>query len=193
MIGLYLAAFLFGAVLVGAALVGFGDKDADAGDHGDHGDHAGHDGKDVAADAHWLPFLSLRFWSFGAASFGLTGLLVSLLPVPWLVPLALALIVGLSVGTGTSWLFRRVRTDEVSGETSLARYAGEEARVVVTVRPGSTGRIAVDTSAGRVEIPAKTRDRVLAPGERVLVASVAGGVADVSPLAPERHPVREAE
>ena len=179
MLGLYLATFLFGAVLVGAALVGFGDKDVD---HSHNGD-----AKDIATDAHWLPFLSLRFWSFGSASFGLTGLLISALPVHWGVAFALAALVGSLVGLGSALLFRRVRSDEVSGSTSLARFQGEEAKVVVTIRPGTTGRIAVDSHAGRFEMPARTRDRVVMPGELVLIASVAAGVADVSPIEPARR------
>lgn len=189
MIGLYLALFLFGGVLVGAALLGFGDKDAD---HGGDGGHEGADGahhaKDVFNASPWLPFLSLRFWSFGSVTFGLTGLLLSVLPVHWLVVLAVATLVGLTVGSASALLFRRVRTDEVSGATTLTRYIGEEARVVVAIREGAAGRIAVETHAGRVEMPARSRDREVGHGERVLVASVAGGVADVSPIEPQRPP-----
>ena len=133
-----------------------------------------------------MPFLSLRFWSFGSVTFGRAGLLVSLLPLPALVALAGALLVGLTVGSTSALLFRRVRTDEVSGATTFALYIGEEARVVVAIREGASGRIAVETHAGRVEIPARSRDRELAHGERVIIAAVAQGVADVSPMEPQR-------
>ncbi len=188
MIGLYLASFLFGAVLVGTALLGFGDKDVDHGGGG--GGHDGadgaHHGKDVFNVSPWLPFLSLRFWSFGSVTFGLAGLLLSLVPIPALVVFAVAALVGVIVGSTSALLFRRVRTDEVSGATTFARYIGEEARVVVAIREGASGRIAVETHGGRVEIPARSRDRELVHGERVIIAAVAQGVADVSPIEPRR-------
>ncbi|MBA2321165.1 MAG: hypothetical protein H0V89_08415 [Deltaproteobacteria bacterium] len=209
MIGIYLAFFLFGGVLIAASLLGGGSEhalDKDVGldkdfhldkdigldkeiglDKGlDKGLHAA---GEAGANLPWLPFLSLRFWTFGAASFGLTGLLLSALPVPGLVALVVALAVGLGVGTAAAALFRAINRDEVSGSISLSRYAGEEGRVVVTIRPGSTGRIAIAGPSGRVEIPAVTHDgAVLAAGDRILVASVTDGVADVSRLQPVPHP-----
>jgi hypothetical protein len=192
MLGLYLACFLFGAVLIGAALFGGGsehhlDKDAsldkDLHSGGDH--DTAHEAGEAARALPWLPFLSLRFWTFGAASFGLTGLLLTLLPIASWVTLLLAVAVGLGVGSGAAALFRAINKDEVTGSVSLARYAGEEARVIVAVRPGATGRIALESAAGRVEIPAITRDaEVLLAGERVIVAGVSDGVADVSRLRP---------
>ncbi len=199
MLGLYLACFLFGSVLIGASLLGGDgehhvDKDVSldkdlhpVGDHSPVGD--------AASALPWLPFLSMRFWTFGTASFGLTGLLLTLLPVASWVVVALAVSVGLAVGSGSAWLFRAIHRDEVTGSISLSRYAGEQGRVVVTVRPGSTGRIALESAAGRVEIPAITQDGdVLAVGDQVLVASVTAGVADVSRLGPahrEKDDVRE--
>ena len=70
---IYLTALAFGGILLVASLMGGHDHaDHHAGDHDpDHADD--HDAGSVARAALVLPFLSLRFWVFGLAFFGLTG------------------------------------------------------------------------------------------------------------------------
>ena len=129
----------------------------------------------------WL--LSMRFWTFGLATFGLTGTLLSMLSVPSQLTSILSILVGLSLGVGAARLFRALNRDEVSGTTELSRYVGEEARVVVPVRAGQPGKIAIQTMAGRVEMLATTRDQEpLGMGTTVIIASVENGIADVSRL-----------
>jgi hypothetical protein len=172
MTAVYLGAFLFGAVvLAGTWMVG-ADKAADP-HHGDPASHA----------AGWLPFVSLRFWTFGASTFGLTGGLVSLLPVAEPVPAVLATAVGVAIGAVAASAFRWVGRDVVTSSPSLARFVGEQARVVVAVRPGRSGRVALLTDAGRFELPAVSADpAALEHGDTVLIADVRHGVADVTRL-----------
>ena len=97
--------------------------------------------------------------------------------------LMVAMVAGSGMGIGAAWFFRVLKGEEVSGDTSFERFAGEEARVVVGIRADQPGKIAVHTLAGRVEIPATTRDvQPIAAGSTVIVASVRDGVADVSRL-----------
>ncbi len=172
MMAVYLATFTFGTVvLAGTWMVG-ADK---AGDH--------HGGDKPAELAGWLPFVSLRFWTFGAATFGLTGGLVSLLPVGEPVPAVLATVVGGAIGVIAASAFRWVGRDVVTSSPSLARFVGEQARVVVAVRPGRSGRVALLTDAGRFELPAVSADlAALEHGDTVLIADVREGVADVTRL-----------
>jgi len=152
-------------------------------------DLSGHlaSGATQGSDAIWLPFLSLRFWTFGLASFGLTGVLLSLLMVADVPTLVSAVVAGGGIGTGAAWFFQRIKTDSVSGETGYERYAGEEAKVVLPVRPGAMGKIVVQTLVGRVEMLATTRDaNPIERGDKVLIAHVRNGVADVSRLSPIR-------
>lgn len=145
------------------------------------------EGAAQGSDAIWLPFLSLRFWTFGLASFGLTGVLASVLSVGAIPTLVSALLAGGSLGTGAAWFFQRIKSDTVSGETGFQRYTGEEARVLLTIRPGGTGKIVVQTLAGRIEMLAQTRDaNPIERGQTVLIANVRGGIADVSRLHPTR-------
>jgi hypothetical protein len=192
MLALYLAALGFGcSLIVVSLLLGAGetkdfdkdltvDKGLDLQEAG-HVGHAGAEGHDVPSL--WTPFLSMRFWTFGAASFGLAGTMLSLLGLPEMLVLAVAVASGGALGTGAAWFFRALKRDTVSGDTSFDRFAGEEARVVVGIRSHQQGKIVVHTLAGRVEMPATTQDeRPIAVGSTVIVASVRNGVADVSRL-----------
>jgi hypothetical protein len=76
-----------------------------------------------------------------------------------------------------------LKKDAVSAEVSLTRFAGEEARVLLSVRPGGVGKIVLRTATGRVELPATTQDsEALEIGAVVIIASVHDGVANVSDL-----------
>jgi hypothetical protein len=142
----------------------------------------------MEADTHpggptWLPLLSLRFWTFFAAAFGLTGLLLSAVGLGALASFAVALPNAIGLATAVAWFFRTVRQEEVSGDTDLAYLTHQEARVLLPIRPGELGKIAIQTMAGRVELPARTRDaRPIEPGAWVLIASVEGGTAEVTRL-----------
>jgi hypothetical protein len=207
MIELYVGSLAFGGILIGVSLAlgGHGgdaghDADTDHGpdgdaDHGPEADHAGHDGDGghALASTHggppaasaptWLPFLSMRFWTFFAASFGLTGLLLTLLGVPTLLTALIALPNGAAIGTGAAWFFKRLKGGQVTADVGLERFVGSEAKVLLPIRPGDTGKIMIATMAGRFEMPARSRDAgTLEPGARVLVAHVDNGIADVTSL-----------
>lgn len=213
MIAFYLGAFLFGGIVLGASMLLGGHDDGDAEAHGDaeveaeadadaeieadgadHDHDHGHGAFDKAIDKHvdlksgdlqwfWLPFLSVRFWTFFAASFGATGLALSLVGPgePWTGLISTPF--GLGIGYAAALAFRRVQGDQVSGDVGLGRYVGLEAKVIVPVRPGEVGKIAVDALSGRLELPARTRDgKVLEHGATVLIADIDHGTADVTGL-----------
>jgi hypothetical protein len=207
MIGLYVACMLFGIILIGVSLAGGhdgghasppmidtdGDGVPDA--HPGGMDQAFHTAADVAhkageaaakagsADPLWLPFLSLRFWSFFAAVFGITGTALWLIGLPDILSALITIPFGVGMGYAVSTLFMKLRTDQVSGETDLKRFVGQEARVMLPILPNDIGKIVIKGSIGRVEMPARTHDgHPIAPGANVLIASVENGVADVTTL-----------
>jgi hypothetical protein len=170
------------------------DQDVEA-----EGDAEGQSDKDLHGSSDfslwWL--LSMRFWTFGLSAFGLAGTLLTLLSVPALATAVTAVLLGVAIGIGAARFFRALTHDQVSGDTELGRYVGEEGRVLISVRPGQQGKITVSTLAGRVELLATTRDpAVLEVGSRVIVAEVRDGVADVSglpaPAGDERERLRRA-
>lgn len=199
MIGLYLAAMLFGGILVAVSLLGGSGHEAHVSlDHGGelHADHelsAPHAGTQAieavkGADALWL-IASTRFWSFGLAAFGITGLLLTLFQLHWLLVAAVASPFGAAVGYAVAKFFRRVNTDSVSGDIGLERYVGQEARVVIPVRPGAIGKISLRTKSGTLEMVARSRDgSALEVGSRVLIAHVDAGTADVTSLPDPSQP-----
>lgn len=196
MTGLYVLAFMFGAVLIGGSLIGGGDegdldkdlsldKDFDLG--GDDVEASAEiDGKDLdnAVDSPiWLPFLSLRFWSFFGAVFGATGGLLTLAGTGEPLSGVIALLFGVALATLIAWGFRQLDQGSVSADVGLKRLTGEEATVVLPVRAGGTGKVRVRTAAGLMELPARSKDAAPLPiGARVLIAAVEAGVADVTSM-----------
>jgi len=209
----YLGALVLGGVLIGASIVmGGGDADLDA-DH-DLDFDADVDADvdvdadfDVDADADidldgdvevgqdvdhfvegdaggWLPFLSLRFWTFALMSFGLTGTLSQLLlDVARPVELGTSLAVGLAIGWAAAWAFRTLKRNTVTGQTQLTGLRGTEAIVLLPVGPDKTGKIRALVDGQAVDLMARTRDDALmARKEPVLVVSIDDGVAVVTPL-----------
>ena len=205
LLGLYLGCLALGGVLIGASVLLGGhdvghdadhDADHDVGHDADHdvGHDADHDADHGAgtalaeATAHpllggGLPFLSLRFWTFGLASFGATGALLALTVLPGPVSLAVAVPTGLAIGTAVTALFRALKrhaTGRISSATSLA---GREALVLLEIRPGALGKIRIAVDGPDVDLLARTGEPEPIPrGARVLVITVRDGAAEVIPL-----------
>jgi hypothetical protein len=167
----YLVATLTGgALLVGALVMGGDDTDAD----GD-GDHDGDDGaeSDGLLDV-WLPFASLRFWTFVFAFGGLTGTLLTWLDLApaWAVAL-MSLVVGWISGAGVSWAIRRLRRDDVNSELRAGDFVGTSAKVLLPVARGRVGKVRFEMGGRSVDAIAQTEDDdELAPGGEVLVYEV---------------------
>jgi len=164
------------------------DMDADADADVDHAlVVAAHTELAEAADhpmfGGWLPFLSLRFWTFGMASFGATGAMLYLTVMPGIISLAAAVPTGLVIGTSVAALFRYLKksaTGLVSGPRALR---GREAQVLLTVRPGGLGKIRIAVDGPDVDMLARTReDQEIPIGSTVLVITVADDVAEVIPM-----------
>ena len=145
---------------------------------------------DAAHDGLWLPFLSMRFWTFALASFGLTGTLLHLLVGLAAVVFPVALLTGVALGTFAAWVFRKLKSETITAEVRLRQFVGTEARVLLPITPDRPGKIVVDTLAGQVELYAQTQDeRPIERGQRVLIADVAGRTANVTSLPrPDRPP-----
>jgi hypothetical protein len=190
-IPIYVACLLFGGILLGTSLV-LGGKDTEAfahghdvpadGDAGDR-DHPGHSDADHAPA--WLTLLSMRFWTYTIGSFGTIGLVLSLFDILPLLGAAVASVSALAIGATIASLFRWFAREQVTAEVGVGHLVGQEARVMIPIRPGGTGKISIQTLAGREELPATSRDgKTLDPGQMVLVAHIEAGVADVTALPP---------
>ncbi len=159
--------------------------------HGGHGDvgHAGHAGHDHPQGEHeaggaaalWTLLLSLRFWTFAALAFGLSGTLLHHLALA--APLATLLIAagaGLGSGLFATLAFRAVRRGSTGTEARSSLAVGKVGRVVVACGRGVNGQVRIEIGGSSVDLVATTDEDELAHGEAVLVEELREGVAHVS-------------
>ena len=187
----YTIAAIVGSGLIVASLVGVLD-----GDHGlDH--HFGHEagssqdvshvnsGQEHSADwISWIPLLSVRFWIFASAAFGLIGALLRVLDKGTdSTRLASAVLGGLITGTAVWSLFRFTKKLDESNNASAHQLWGQTARVIVPIRGTDPGKIRLQVQGQTVELLAKSESGAdLETGEEVFVVSMTGTFADVIPV-----------
>lgn len=112
----------------------------------------------------------LRFWTLQVGGFGLTGAGL------WLGGVAgpLALVVAFGVGAAMAALLQPL-LDQPSGEVGLGSLVGATARVVLSIGPRG-GKVAVRTSRGCLELPARSDDGgLIERGATVYVGWVEAG------------------
>ena len=137
---------------------------------------------DTGSDGGFFSWLSISAVSFGAAFFGLAGLITiwaGLAAVP-------GVLVSVGIGVlGASFhnaLFGWLRRTEASSEVGNRDLVGSTALVVLEISTEQRGQIVLDAAGARHRItamPANAGDR-LAKGERVTVVGVDGAVALVA-------------
>ncbi|MFQ3586817.1 MAG: NfeD family protein [Fimbriimonadaceae bacterium] len=189
---------VIGGGLIALSLLGsFGGHGADAdvgagdgidggvsGDGGTDGiDHAGDHGDGGFHEHLWLPFFSIRFWTYFAFVFGASGLLLSLFRAS-AEPLTLILSMGAAVGMGllVAYLMRWIRSNEADGSARLDDVLGRVGRVTVPIREGQTGRIRVNVKGDEIDYLALAdQSGTFDEGEEVIVVGVEGNQARVVP------------
>lgn len=181
MLAAYLFALVVGGALLAVSLLG-GHHDA-AGHHGDAGHDASHDGHHGAKDLVWS-ILSIRFWTYGLAFGGATGLLLRLLaraPEPLTGLLSAA--VGGAAGLFVQALVARATRGE-SGMTSARDLVGQPAQVLVPFSRSQTGKIRLQMSSGVVDVLATTdEDGELEQKQEVVILEFREGRALVARVA----------
>lgn len=179
----YLFAFALGGLLLLASIF-LGDKD---------GDHDVEQGADADADgppnpsslAHdgshdhgavaglFSAFLSVRFWMFFLAFFGLTGLVLDGLDLVANQTLTLGLAIGMGILTGevTVYVFRHLSHSETSTAAGAHDYVGKSGRVLVGFASnGGLGKLRLTLKGTTVDVLATTDDeRPFTAGEEALV------------------------
>lgn len=160
MLAVYIiSAIVGGGLVLASALLSHGDHDVHEGSLG-HGDvHVDHDG-DGQADAHiWLPFLSLRFWTYFFAMFGLGGLLLGKftdLQEPKIA--TFSAVTGVIVGTIVAYLMRLAKRLEAGSSVRTEDFLGRTGEVVVAIRPGSAGKVRVNLRGDIIDVIAIPND-----------------------------------
>lgn len=124
------------------------------------------------ADGAWTIFFSLRFWTFFAAFFGLTGILITAgTPLGEWPGLALALAAGAVAGGSVALTMRLLKRNEVNSNVSERDFVGQDAEVMVAMRPGQTGRIRLEAKGEVLDVLAVADDstREILAGSKVVV------------------------
>jgi len=178
-VAVYVGSLLFGGLLIGASFLGAGnDTDVHAGDVG-HG-HAGGDGHDQSHGSALLSLFGLRFWSFGSAFFGLTGLVLHLAGGPMLAGAAplIAGAVGAVAGLGATTTFRALARDTIGQVPAASALVGREGRLLLPVAPAQRGKVRLAVpGGGHVDLLAESDDdAAIDAGTDVMVVEVRGNV-----------------
>lgn len=177
MLGLYLFAAIVGAGLLVFSLLGMGEN-------GGHDHAALADAEHPGLGELVLAFLKPRNFIFGAAGFGITGTLLTLLGAgPLLTPLAAA-------GMGAAFfvvshvVFTLLRRTETATDlVSDTQLMGERARVTLPLEPGHPGRVACQLAGREVYLTARQAPGAsgrIPVGAEVVVIRVTNGVAEVA-------------
>ncbi|MBV6458658.1 MAG: hypothetical protein HONBIEJF_01792 [Fimbriimonadaceae bacterium] len=160
------------AAMVGLGLIIF---TAIAGGHDTHVDH------DLTGDAgiHWddiglAPFLSLRFWTYFAATFGLTGAVLSLMRAPFQQQnLIASLVGGFVVGLAVHFAMRALRRSESSSAAHVDDLIGREGKLLVGIREGQPGKVRLDVKGDLIDMLALPESgKTAEAGETVYVLAI---------------------
>jgi membrane protein implicated in regulation of membrane protease activity len=140
----------------------------------------------------WLPFLSMRFWTFASATFGGTGVLLSLLETASTLTFVISTVLAIVLGWSVAWMFHQLKKTTTVGEITTTSLQGAEATVMLDIGPGKRGKIRLLFDGSMVDLLANTDDEAaIARGSRVLIVSVASGVAQVTRLRALDDPPRQ--
>ncbi len=185
---LYLAALVFGGVLLGSSILLGGHDDADLDLDGDADLDADADGfdkdieldKDVdfgdGVDVFWI-LRSLRFWMFFLAFFGLTGVVLDGLGLVSnsLITLALALGVGALSGAGAASVIRALQRDQTAEAGGSSDFVGKSAKVLIPVERGGVGKVRVEVKGQMVDVLAfADEEDEIAAEDEVLIVEMEG-------------------
>lgn len=168
------------AAYIICAIVGGGLMLLSAFFHGDHGGHEADAGTDAHfesghADAHlWIPFLSLRFWTYFLGVFGILGLLLAnFSDVPEPARAMTSVATGLGVGLLVAYLMRVAPRFEVDSSAKTEDFLGAIGRVVVAIRPGQEGKIRLNLKGDIIELLAlPSNDESLEIGSDAIVVAL---------------------
>lgn len=149
-------------------------------------DHGGGDVPHVddAAGAPWIPFLSLRFWTYFAGTFGICGVLLSTLaaigePITAVLSAATGLVTGLLV----SALVHIARRAESDSNVKTDDLLGSRGKLLVGCRPGHEGKVRLEVKGETIEmlaLPFEPMD--LEAGQHVAVLEIERDRALVMPV-----------
>jgi hypothetical protein len=172
-----------------------GDLDLDGDIDGGFGDHDFHAEGDLSHDADfdmgiWIPFFSMRFWTFFAAFYGLTGTLLHMFNLAGTITTAVtAGIMGFLCGWIAATSVKLLQKSSVTSIRHKSSYKGRIGKVLVGAEPGQRGRIRISTPGGSVDFSAVMYENLeLLHGSYIIIINVKESIAEVMPCPEEALP-----
>ncbi len=123
----------------------------------------------------WLPFLSMRFWTFALCFFGLTGLLIQLVQpsLPGWLGALIAGLMGVFCGLGAALVLRSLGQQSVSSLVRPEDLTGQIGTVEIPFNVHSRGKVYLRLSGSTVSFLAMTQEeREFQRGDSVLVVGL---------------------
>lgn len=191
LIYLYLFSLVVGGGLLGVSIV-LGGHDAP------HDVHAGEALAPAGQEAplgglesylYWL--VSLRFWTFFVAFFGLTGLVFDGLGLvsSQTLTVVIATVMGLCCGGGAMFVLGKLTKEQNNSAISSTDYIGRTGRVLVGFAPGGVGKVRIEVKGSSVDLLAMPEDEhTYATNDEVIVVEMSGLHALVAHVRPSIPP-----
>ena len=184
-------AIVGGGLIVLSALGGIGHHGIGDGLGSSHDFDHGHDahlGSDTDhADAppgsdFWLPFFSLRFWTYTVGIFGVFGVVGTLLKLAHEPLLALvAGGTGLVMGLIAAYAMRWTKLSELDSAVNEKDLSGLTGKMLVAPRAGVPGKVRVQAKGETIDLLATPIDGIeLEAGDQVVVIGIEGQRAQVA-------------
>ena len=123
----------------------------------------------------WLPWLSLKFWTFGSCFFGLTGIALSLLQpqLSALTVVILSLTIGIICGTSIVSVLHRLRHNQANSLVRLDDLVGLCGTVEIPFDNNTKGKIRLNVKGSQVDFVALTENtNSFNPGDKVVVVGM---------------------
>ena len=123
----------------------------------------------------WLPFFSLKFWTFGSCFFGLTGILLYYLSasLPPTIIAIISIIVGILCGTIMAWVLHTLKHSQVDSLVRSSDLVGLWGMVEIPFNKNSKGKMRVNVKGTGVGFIAFTEEnREFIKGEKVFIVGV---------------------
>lgn len=122
----------------------------------------------------WLPFLTIKFWTFGSCFFGLTGILLSLFTeMPEFAIAFISLAVGAFCGTSMVWVLRNLRRHQADSLIRPQDLMGVSGKVTIPFDSQSRGKVQLNLKGSMIDYVAFTEDsKGFQKGDRVFVVGL---------------------
>lgn len=129
----------------------------------------------------WLPFLSIRFWTYFVGGFGILGTVLSLFGIES-EPMRLyaSLGTGVFLGLVAAYVWRFIQKDQLDASTKEGDFIGAMGTMTVSSRNHEPGKVRVSVRGELIDLIARTTDdQDVSAGEEVVVVEIDGGLARV--------------